>query len=79
MFLVLQKDPKKWRVRYTIACQLNDLSKLYDAETIFKYILPISLKLCNDNVSEVRNAATHQIIYVLEHLKAEEQLYLMAI
>ena len=29
VFLVLQKDPKKWRVRYSIAHQLEDLSKIY--------------------------------------------------
>ena len=30
VFLVLQKDPKKWRVRYEIAHQLNTLSKIYE-------------------------------------------------
>lgn len=30
VFLVLQKDPKKWRVRYSIAHQLKDLSMIYD-------------------------------------------------
>ncbi len=30
VFLVLQKDPKKWRVRYSIAHQLQDLSTIYE-------------------------------------------------
>ena len=29
VFLVLQKDPKKWRVRYSIAHQLKDLAMIY--------------------------------------------------
>ena len=57
VFLVLQKDPKKWRIRLQIASQLNTLSKIYETETVFKYIFPISLKLCNDSVSEVRQTA----------------------
>lgn len=65
VFLVLQKDPKKWRVRYSIAHQLKDLSMIYDTETVFKYIFPISLKLCNDNVSEVRMEAARQIYFVI--------------
>jgi serine/threonine-protein phosphatase 4 regulatory subunit 1 len=70
VFLVLQKDPKKWRVRYSIAHQLHDLSKIYETETVFKYIFPISLKLCNDNVSEVRVEAARQMFFVIESLKS---------
>lgn len=69
VFLVLQKDPKKWRVRYSIAHQLEDLSKIYETETVFKYIFPISLKLCNDNVCEVRTEAARQIYSVINSLK----------
>ena len=69
MFLVLQKDPKKWRVRYEIAKQLNILSRIYETETVFKYIFPISLKLCNDNVSEVRLEAALQMLHVIDNMK----------
>ncbi len=79
MFLVLQKDPKKWRVRYSIAHQLHDLSKIYETETVFKYIFPISLKLCNDNVSEVRVEAARQMFFVIESLKSIEIYEQMAI
>lgn len=79
VFLVLQKDPKKWRVRHSISQQLKELSAIYDPETIFKYILPISLKLCNDAVSEVRVEASRQIVHVINNFKNEEHLFLMAI
>ena len=74
MFLVLQKDPKKWRIRYQITKQLNILSRIYETETVFKYIFPISLKLCNDNVSEVRLEAALQMYFVIDNMK-ESGLY----
>lgn len=49
--MVLQKDPKKWRIRHSIASQLDKLINIYDSDTVLKYILPISLKLCNDPVA----------------------------
>ena len=79
VFLVLQKDPKKWRVRHSISRQLKELSSIYDPETIFKYIFPISLKLCNDGVSEVRTEAANQIVHVVNNFKSESHLYEMAI
>lgn len=79
VFLVLQKDPKKWRVRYEIARQLVQLARIYDTETVFKYIFPISLKLCNDNVSEVRHEAAHQMFHVIQRLSAESELQEMAL
>ncbi|CAM6005150.1 unnamed protein product [Sphagnum balticum] len=68
VFLVLQKDPKKWRVRFEIAHQLESLSQIYETETVFTYIFPISLKLCNDNVSEVRHEAARQMYHVIHRL-----------
>jgi serine/threonine-protein phosphatase 4 regulatory subunit 1 len=79
VFLVLQKDPKKWRVRYLISSQLECLSDIYDPESVFKYIFPISLKLCNDNVSEVRMCAAGQIMHVINSLKPQKALYEMAV
>lgn len=76
---MLQKDPKKWRVRYEIAHQLNTLSKIYETETVFKYIFPISLKLCNDNVNEVRFEAARQLFNVIDNMKECELFQEMAL
>lgn len=65
VFMVLQKNPKKWRIRYEIAKQLSILSQNYEAETLFRYILPISLKLANDPVSYIREETArhmHEVI-----------------
>jgi serine/threonine-protein phosphatase 4 regulatory subunit 1 len=54
VFLLLQKDQKKWRVRELIACQLHELARIFSPQTVFDIIVPISMKLCNDIVSCVR-------------------------
>jgi hypothetical protein len=68
-FLVLQKEPKRWRIRYQIAKQLGVLSGLYGSDTNFQYIFPINLKLCNDTHSLVREEAAshiHQVVLRME-------------
>ena len=79
MFLILQKDPKKWRIRHLISSQLESLSRLYDPEITFKYIFPIALKLCNDNVSDVRETAALNILAVVYRMAHEEDYKIMAI
>jgi hypothetical protein len=57
---VLQNDPKKWRARYEIAKQLGSLSAHYSSDVNFQYLFPITLKLCSDSRSLVRDeAASH--------------------
>lgn len=79
IFLQLQKDPKKWRIRFEIAHQLNTLSKIYETETVFKYIFPISLKLCNDAVFQVRFEAAKQMFNVVDNMKELPQYQMMAV
>lgn len=65
VFMVLQKNPKKWRIRMEVAQQLSTIARNYDAETLFRYILPITLKLANDPVSAVREETArhmHEVI-----------------
>lgn len=64
-FLVLQKDPKKWRIRYEMTRQLGSLAVLYSSEVNSQYIFPINLKLCNDSHSLVREEAAlhvHEVV-----------------
>lgn len=72
MFLQLQKDPKKWRIRELIARQIDRLAKIYSPETVFRIIAPISFKLCNDPVSIVREKASKKIYAVLLALKEKD-------
>jgi len=65
VFLILQKDPKKWRIRELIARQIDLLAKMFNSETVFRYIMPISFKLCNDTVSIVREEAAKKIHSIL--------------
>ncbi|KAM3146855.1 hypothetical protein pb186bvf_001009 [Paramecium bursaria] len=73
VFVIIQKDQKKWRIRQLIANQLQQIVQLYQTDTIFQIIVPITLKLCNDIVSVVRKKASKQIHFVLNSfLKNDE-------
>lgn len=69
MFLVLQKDPRKWRIRHSIASQIGFLAKIYTPQVVFQYIVPIGLKLCSDPVAEVRQEACKNIATLIDILK----------
>ena len=57
-----------------IACQLASISKLYESENIFRYIFPITMKLCNDSIYEVRSeAALH--LYEVIHAMRKDSVY----
>jgi serine/threonine-protein phosphatase 4 regulatory subunit 1 len=75
---LLKKDPKKWRIRLLIARQIDRLAKIYQSETVFRIISPISFKLCNDPVSLVREKAAKKIYAVFLAIKdknKEEDIY----
>lgn len=71
VFLVLQRDPKKWRIRQSIASQIGRLSRIYTSEVVFQYIVPIAFKLCSDPVSEVKQEACKNIGALVDILKDE--------
>eukprot|EP00828_Plagiopyla_frontata_P045948 TRINITY_DN8005_c0_g1_i2.p1 TRINITY_DN8005_c0_g1~~TRINITY_DN8005_c0_g1_i2.p1 ORF type:complete len:529 (-),score=125.88 TRINITY_DN8005_c0_g1_i2:75-1661(-) len=73
IFLQIQKNPHKWRIRKLIAKQISHLITLYSSETIFKIIVPISFKLCNDIVYVVRKHAAKQISSFLTVFNGEDE------
>eukprot|EP01016_Furgasonia_blochmanni_P018633 TRINITY_DN2109_c0_g1_i3.p1 TRINITY_DN2109_c0_g1~~TRINITY_DN2109_c0_g1_i3.p1 ORF type:complete len:508 (-),score=98.30 TRINITY_DN2109_c0_g1_i3:695-2218(-) len=75
IFVQLQKDQKKWRIRELIARQIHILAEIFSKETIFRMILPISIKLCNDIVSIVREEASKQIYSLVLSLYDSEEGY----
>lgn len=68
IFLELQKDQKKWRIRELIARQIDKLTMIFSQEITFRYIAPISFKLCNDPVAYVRDEAAVKIHALLTAL-----------
>jgi serine/threonine-protein phosphatase 4 regulatory subunit 1 len=72
VFVLLQRDQKKWRIRELIARQITSLAKEFSADIVFRIILPISLKLCNDVVSIVRRQAAKQMYGVIEVMDNED-------
>ncbi|CAD8099334.1 unnamed protein product [Paramecium sonneborni] len=76
ILLIIQKDQKKWRIRELIAKQISHLARVFDVETVFSIILPVSIKLCNDNVYAVRKAAAKQIFELYDKFsKNQNELY----
>ncbi|CAD8183033.1 unnamed protein product [Paramecium pentaurelia] len=76
ILLIIQKDQKKWRIRELIAKQISHLAQVFDVETVFSIILPVSTKLCNDNVYAVRKAAAKQIFELYDKFsKSQNELY----
>jgi hypothetical protein len=70
--MFLQKDQKKWRVRFLISQQINELTQIFTLETIIMYILPISIKLCYDSVHKVRKEASRNLINILKKVQTKE-------
>jgi len=68
IFVQLQKDQKKWRIRELIARQINKLTHIFSPKITFEIIAPISFKLCNDPVSFVREEAARKIYAILKAL-----------
>jgi serine/threonine-protein phosphatase 4 regulatory subunit 1 len=81
LFLILQKDQKKWRIRESISHQLTTLSSIYPIDIVFTYIVPIAFKFCTDTVSIVRDEAASKIGDIVQQFasKAGGDIYLPAI
>lgn len=60
VLVTVQGDQHKWRIREMIAQQIDRLTGIYSQDTIFQYIMPITMKLCNDIVSSVRQIAARK-------------------
>ena len=54
----LNLEMNKWRLRFVISEQIESLSKLFNAETIFGKIIPMYFAFCRDNCAVVRKSAS---------------------
>lgn len=72
IFMVLQNDQKKWRIRECIATQLTSLAEIYSLQTVFSYLIPITFKFCSDPVSIVRTEAAKQIGNLVKKFNSSE-------
>jgi len=75
IFLQLQKDQKKWRIRELIANQIDKLANIFSKDIVFQIITPISFKLCSDPVSIVREEASKKIAFLLDNLYDHNEEY----
>lgn len=79
IFLELQRDQKKWRIRELIARQIDKLTLIFPPEITFRIIAPISFKLCSDSVAFVREEASRKIHAVLKAVYNSEEIYKISV
>ena len=67
----IQSESNQWRIRKLIASQLKDCVELFEPKVIYKIHVPIALKLCKDDVAEVRLKAWCNVPVILQNLYKE--------
>ena len=72
VLVTVQRDQHKWRIRQMIASQIDKLTEIYEQDSIFSYIMPITMKLCNDIVSSVRQTAAQKAYVLVLSLQSHE-------
>ena len=50
-------NERNWRFRLEMLHQLEQLTDLYEADEVYKYLRPLALDLVKDGVAEVRKTA----------------------
>ena len=68
----LQSESNHWRLRKLLAGQLKDCVELFEPKVVYKIHVPIAMKLCKDEVAEVRTKACCNIPEILKTLRKEK-------
>lgn len=56
----VDNEINKWRLRYVISEQMEQLITLFKPDTVFQKIIPMYSKFCHDNCAVVRKSAARQ-------------------
>ena len=71
VFMTLQNNQKKWRIKEAIAAQITSLAEVFTLHTIFGYLVPMAFKLCSDDVDCVRVIAASHVGGILKRFMSE--------
>nr|XP_005569492.1 PREDICTED: serine/threonine-protein phosphatase 4 regulatory subunit 1-like isoform X1 [Macaca fascicularis] len=63
---VVTDNSRNWRFRYELAEQLILILELYSSSDVYDYLMHIALKLCADQVSEVRWISFKLVVAILQ-------------
>ncbi|XP_063658749.1 serine/threonine-protein phosphatase 4 regulatory subunit 1 isoform X2 [Pan troglodytes] len=63
---VVTDNSRNWRFRYELAEQLILILELYSPNDVYDYLMHIALKLCADQVSEVRWISFKLVVAILQ-------------
>ena len=68
----MNQDMRKWRLRFVISEQIENLSKLFTETTVVSKILPMYFSFCQDNCAVVRKNASKYFWKLLRNLEDED-------
>lgn len=68
----VDNETNKWRLRYVISEQMEQLITLFKPETVFQKIVPMYSKFCHDNCAVVRKSAARQFGKVFLSVEGHE-------
>ena len=69
----MNQDMRKWRLRWVISEQIDNLSKLFNASTVVSKILPMYFSFCKDNCAVVRKYASKNFWKLLDNVQNDQQ------
>lgn len=72
-----EESGKKWRIRNTIAQHIFDYAQHYEPEPVFKKMWGLTMLLCVDDVSRVRESAAKQVWRIVAKCKDQEFISIM--
>eukprot|EP00744_Colponema_vietnamica_P002243 GILI01003566.1.p1 GENE.GILI01003566.1~~GILI01003566.1.p1 ORF type:complete len:751 (-),score=141.61 GILI01003566.1:76-2328(-) len=69
----IQSDPENWRLRTYLAKQIKSFSQIFSPASVYSVIVPLAMKLCTDQVAEVRLMAYEGIPALIMRLGEAER------
>ena len=66
------KTAADWRLKQVLAMNLGNYAQLFDTQTVYSDFIPMFLKFCSDNVSQVGQSACYALADILEKFNEDE-------
>lgn len=75
-YISIQDDTKKWRIRASIAGQLEDLLEIFEPMDVVSFIIPMFFVFCKDECAVVRKLAASRFHLLVQCLRKKNEPHL---
>ena len=75
-YISIQDDTKKWRIRASIAGQIEDLLGIFESMDIVSFIAPMFFVFCKDDCAVVRKLAASRFHLLVQRLRSKNEPHL---